>query len=182
MGKRSSFDRIGRDFYRTFDTKAGKALEPFLEDNYTYAEPFCGSGDLIKQLRGDCLYASDIEPDEDNKVIDMVFETKSFTDVSNTDIEHCQYIITNPPWDRKILHETIEFFANKKPTWLLFDSNWMFTKQSIPYINKYCLRIVTVGRMIWIPDTKMTGKDDVCWYLFSSEKTNESVSFTPRII
>jgi hypothetical protein len=25
---------------------------------------------------------------------------------------------------------------------------------------------VSVGRVKWIPDSKMTGKDNCCWYLF----------------
>jgi hypothetical protein len=40
--------------------------------------------------------------------------------------------ITNPPWDRKILHRLIERFSAVGPTWLLFDADWMHTKQSAP--------------------------------------------------
>lgn len=183
MGKRSDFERIERDYYKTFDPKAGLTISSHLPENgeYTYAEPFCGSGDLIKQLTGQCNYASDIEPDYENKVVDNIFIKKSFRDVNENDLKKCDMVITNPPWDRKILHETIEHFSNMKPTWLLFDSNWMFTKQSEKYINRYCLKIITVGRMIWIPGTKISGKDDVCWYLFdANKKENDLVSFEPR--
>lgn len=184
MGKRSEFDRIERDYYKTFDPKAGHAIQKYLPQNgYTYAEPFCGSGDLIKQLSGNCLYAADIEPDYENKVVDNEFIKKSYTETTSEDLNGCDLVITNPPWDRKILHSTIELFSQHKPTWLLFDSNWMFTKQSIPYIEKYCLKIVTVGRMIWIPDTKTTGKDDVCWYLFDANKSGDDVvEFVPRVL
>ena len=112
---------------------------------------------------------------------DEIIFVRLFRDVNENDLKKCDMVITNPPWDRKILHETIEHFSNMKPTWLLFDSNWMFTKQSEKYINRYCLKIITVGRMIWIPGTKISGKDDVCWYLFdANKKENDLVSFEPR--
>ena len=78
--------------------------------------------------------------------------------------------ITNPPWDRKkqngeILHKIIDNRAGQKPTWLLFDSDWMHTKQATPYM-KYCVKVVAIGRVKWFPDSKHTGKDNCCWYLF----------------
>ena len=30
----------------------------------------------------------------------------------------------------------------------------------------YCRSIVSVGRVKWIEDSKGTGKDNCCWYLF----------------
>lgn len=182
MGKRSDFERVERDYYRTFDPKAGEAIRSYLPQNgdYTYAEPFCGRGDLIKQLEGKCNFASDIEPDDENNVTNSHFQTKSFLDVTEDDLKDCSMVITNPPWDRKLLHQTIEHFANMKPTWLLFDSNWMFTKQSVPYIEKYCVEIVTIGRMRWFENTKVTGKDDCCWFLFDKNKKGNGVNFTPR--
>ena len=42
----------------------------------------------------------------------------------------------------------IEFFA-LKPTWLLFDADWMHTHKSSEYI-KYCSMIVSVGnQVVW---------------------------------
>ena len=57
----------------------------------------------------------------------------------------CEYIITNPPWNRKILHPMIEHFADFKPTWLLFDADWMHTKQSTPYLSILKRLLVLVG-------------------------------------
>ena len=56
-----------------------------------------------------------------------------------------------------------------KPTWLLFDHDWSCTKQSAPYMI-HCRKVVAVGRVKWIPDSKHTSKDSVCWYLFNQVK------------
>ena len=73
--------------------------------------------------------------------------------------------ITNPPWDRSILHPLIMHLSDIAPTWLLFDADWMHTRQSTEYMVR-CSQIVSVGRVKWIPDSKMTGKDNCAWYLF----------------
>ena len=84
----------------------------------------------------------------------------------------CDYIITNPPWNRKILHPMIEHFVDFKPTWLLFDADWMHTKQSISYL-KHLSKVVSIGRVKWIEGSSSVGKDNCCWYLFenNSKKT-----------
>ena len=45
-------------------------------------------------------------------------------------LQMADMIITNPPWDTKILHPMIEHFRSQNTTWLLFDADWMHTKQS----------------------------------------------------
>lgn len=62
----------------------------------------------------------------------------------------------------------IECFRNLLPTWLLFDADWAHTKQASEYL-KYCSKIVSIGRVKWIPDSKMTGKDNCAWYLFNKD-------------
>lgn len=74
--------------------------------------------------------------------------------------------ITNPPWTRSLLHPLIVHLSNQAPTWLLFDADWMHTKQAAPYLDRL-VRIVSVGRLKWIPDSKMDGKDNCAWYLFN---------------
>lgn len=175
MGKRSDFQRVAKDYYRTFDPRAGYALSSHLEENYTYAEPFCGRGDLIKQLKGKCVYASDIEPEYEFNETGLTFHEKSYSMVTDQDIAEADYIITNPPWSRPILHSSIDFFAQKKPTWFLFDAGWAFTDQARPYLDKYCVKIVTIGRLKWMEGTTMSGKDDCCWYLFTPTKNEGEV-------
>jgi hypothetical protein len=85
--------------------------------------------------------------------------------ITEDEVRGANCIITNPPWDRKILHPMIEHFSAMRPTWLLFDADWMHTKQSAPFMP-YLRKIVSVGRVKWIPDSKMTGKDNCAWYLF----------------
>lgn len=110
-----------------------------------------------------CTGHSDIEP--------MMISSKiNALELTEEDFRQSDLIITNPPWDRKILHPMIEHFIKFKPTWLLFDADWMHTKQSSE-LMKRCSKVVSVGRVKWIEDSKMTGKDNVCWYLFSNEAT-----------
>ena len=49
MSKRSSFERIPRDFYRTPEP-AVPPLLPFLRGVRTFAEPCCGDGALVRHL------------------------------------------------------------------------------------------------------------------------------------
>ena len=90
------------------------------------------------------------------------------------------FCITNPPWERKFLHQFIETWIDICPTWLLFDADWMHTKQSAVLMT-YCKKIVSVGRVKWIEGSKNTGKDNCCWYLFD-KKCLEPTQFYGRLI
>lgn len=162
MGKRSDFERIPRDFYPT-PIEAVRPLLPHLPDNVQYWEPCAGAGDLIFHLDDligfACVAATDIDPRESSigKGDSLDIDVRADTEIT--------HIITNPPWDRKILHPMIEHFSAMRPTWLLFDADWMHTKQSAPFMP-WLRKVVSVGRVKWIPDSKYTGKDNCCWYLF----------------
>ena len=162
MGKRSDFERKPRDFYPT----PIEAVEPLIEHlpkEFSYAEPCAGDGTLCNHLQwydGVCMWASDIEPQAEGIYKD------SFENVGKDKLLESEYIITNPPWDRKKLHPMIEHFSKLKPTWLLFDADWMHTKQSKPYMFN-CEKIVSVGRIKWFGN--MTGKDNCAWYLFDAQ-------------
>lgn len=165
MGKRSSFKRIEKDFYRTIDPRAVQALNPHLMPNTRYIEACIGYGDLA------------------NSLYDLGHICCSFADISMgkdaLDLTPSDYpIITNPPWSRPILHRMIDHFVNVAPyCWLLFDADWAHTRQSAPYM-KWCSDIVSVGRLIWIPGTKISGKDNCAWYRFSRDA--EFVQFHGR--
>ena len=127
MGKRSNFERRERDYYRTPE-EALIPLLPFIDQiSFTFIEPCAGDGTLTMLLKkytdGTCLYQSDIEPQGFNII------TKDVLDIDDKP----EYYITNPPWDRKILHPIIEHLSNLSPTWLLFDADWIHTRQSRPY-------------------------------------------------
>ena len=67
----------------------------------------------------------------------------------------------------------IEYFTAYRPTWLLFDADWIHTKQSIPYMGML-KKIVSIGRVKWIEDSKSVGKDNCCWYLFERDSSSHT--------
>jgi hypothetical protein len=103
-----------------------------------------------------CFFACDIEP-RGPDILELEWHYAL--------CERVDFYITNPPWSRDLLHQIIADCSAEAPTWLLFDADWMHTRQSAPFMP-YCRKIVSVGRVKWIPDSKMTGKDNCCWYLF----------------
>ena len=64
----------------------------------------------------------------------------------------------------------------ERPTWLLFDADWMHTKQSSDYIP-VLKKIVSIGRVKWIEGSKSVGKDNCCWYFFDSKDDSETKFF-----
>jgi len=161
MAKRSDFKRVERDFYPT-PKAAVLPLLPHLKANSKFFEPCAGDGRLIRHLEEEghiCKYACDIEP-LDHRVCKR--------DALDVKFVSADYVITNPPWNRKILHPIIEHYANMVPTWLLADADWAHTKQSSRYMSM-CSKIVSIGRVKWIEDSKMTGKDNAAWYLFEPD-------------
>lgn len=163
MGKRSNFKRRPQDAY---DTPV-EAVVPLIGHLryweypvFRFWEPCAGSYNLcalLEHLPGmQSVGASDISPRHAHVEKRDALLTKA---------PAVDYIITNPPWTRSILHPMIEHFSAMRPTWLLFDADWAHTKQSAPYM-KWCHKIVSVGRVKWIPDSPHTGKDNCAWYLF----------------
>ena len=142
------------------------AVEPLIKHlprKFAFSEPCAGDGQLCRHLEyfgGVCMWASDVSPQLAG------IAKNDFSEIGDFEIMESGFIITNPPWDRTILHPIIEHFAPKKPTWLLFDADWVHTKQSIPYI-KYLHKIVSVGRIKWFGN--MTGKDNCAWHLFDAQ-------------
>ncbi len=168
MGKRSTFDRAPRDFYPT-PAEAVLPLLPHLEYGLMFAEPCAGDGALIRALERhgmSCVEALDIEPRTD-----MAFRRDALTWSPDHSVD-C--IITNPPWRRDILHPMIVRFSAQRPTWLLFDADWIHTRQSVPYLP-WLRKVVSVGRLKWIPDSEMTGKDNCAWYHFDQHSEGPAV-------
>lgn len=161
MGKRSDFSRAPRDFYPT-PLEAVLPLLPHLPYGTMFAEPCAGDGALVDYLEAaghQCIWESDIQPQR------PMMEADAMGLLFMNGV-----IITNPPWDRKILHPMIEWFTHQRPTWLLFDADWVHTRQSAPFLP-LLRKIVSVGRVKWIPDSKMTGKDNCAWHLFDQDGT-----------
>src|SRR6185312_686964 len=149
-----------RDFYPT-PAEAVAPLLRHLAPRTVFCEPCAGNGALIDHLASAvhiCSEAWDIEPQRgDIRCDDALARQFVGTDC----------FITNPPWSRPVLHELITPLAKQAPTWLLFDADWMHTKQAMPYLPML-RKIVSVGRVKWIPDSPFTGKDNCCWHLFDA--------------
>jgi hypothetical protein len=170
MSKRApQFERRERDYYPT-PLAAVTPLLHHLAPRTWFVEPCAGDGALIDHLRaaGHILtYAFDIEPQRgDIHLGDATIE------LSAGHAANC--FITNPPWDRKTLHPIILNLSARLPTWLLFDADWMHTRQAAPYLP-LCRKIVSVGRVKWIPDSPHTGKDNACWYMFDANSGGPTI-------
>jgi hypothetical protein len=171
MGKRSDFERKTMDYYAT-PKGAVEPLLPYLSPACWYCEPCAGEGVLIGHLQAvghHCVSAFDagLGP----------FPRHDASFIEERDLNGADYIITNPPWDRAPLHQIIERCALLRPTWLLFDADWMHTRQASPYLE-VCHMIVAVGRVKWFGDT--SGKDNCCWYLFDAKSGPVNTLFVGR--
>jgi hypothetical protein len=170
VGKRSDFARVPRDFYPT-PAAAVNPLLPHLESGTAFVEPCAGDGALVHHLESagmSCQWAYDIMP-----------RAKFVAQRDALDPDPCggtfaDCIITNPPWDRKLLHPMIEAFSHAQPAWLLFDADWMHTKQSAPFMH-LLRKVISVGRVKWIPNSKMTGKDNCAWHLFDANSDGPAI-------
>jgi hypothetical protein len=160
LGKRSDKPRNERDFYPT-PYKAVTPLFPFLPEKTWFAEPCAGNGALVDHLTSaghKPYWSSDIHPLRDD-----VFEADA--NILTVPLIESDMIITNPPWDREILHAMITHFRKQNSAWLLLDADWCYTKQSSEYM-KYCSMIVSIGRVKWVEGSAGVGKDNCAWYRF----------------
>ena len=167
MGKRSSMEKMPRDLYETTDPKA---LPPkFLEfiKGKTYAEPNCGSGQLIN-LIGDtarCMWASDIEPLAQSTSTEGLLGEFTRWDamcLSKHELAGCDLIIGNPPYTKGVLLPMIDHFVSLKPTWLLLPADMAHNVYFSDYMKR-CSRVVSVGRLFWFRSewvTKTLAPDD----------------------
>lgn len=160
MGKRSDFVRRERDWYPT-PLEAVRPLLRHLSAQTKFCEPCAGDGQLVDHLRSFGHLPSQLSD------IAPVANWIATADARTTDYGelHGAIFITNPPWSRDVLHPIILNLSRQAPTWLLFDADWMHTRQSVPFMP-YLRKIVSVGRVKWIPDSPFTGKDNCAWHLF----------------
>lgn len=166
MGKRSDFAVKKLAFYPT-PREAVIPLTAYLPDGTTFCEPCAGKGHLIRHLEHyghSCVSAYDVEPGE------IGIDVGDASWLRKDDLKQADMIITNPPWERTVLHQIIERCSSLAPTWLLFDADWMHTRQASPYL-RYCHAILSVGRVKWIEGSAGAGKDNCCWYLFHQPET-----------
>lgn len=167
MTKRSPhFKRVARDLYDT-PLRAVLPLSRHLPDVTAYAEPCVGRGALVRHLEGlgyHCGLACDYDPPKGLPARDAMTLTA-------TDLAACSHIITNPPWPRargakgEPTIGLIRHLSGLKPTWLLLAADFAHNDYAIECLS-YCAKIVSVGRVKWIPGSKHIGLDNAAWYLF----------------
>jgi hypothetical protein len=171
MGKRSSFARVENDFYRT-PAEPVAPLLPHLAPRTLFVEPCAGDGALVDHLTAAghvCVAMSDIAPQRPMARLDAREVLAPPGPI---------FFITNPPWLRELLHAIIVHLSDQAPTWLLFDADWIHTKQAAPYLSRL-RRVVSVGRVRWQAGTKMTGKDNCAWHLFDRPSAAPTLFFGP---
>lgn len=188
MAKRSAskglkYKRNARNYYPT-PYEAVLPLLAHLPNHVSFVEPCAGNGVLIAHLERhghDCQRAYDIAPQapgiEEQDALTV--KAQHFRD----------YYITNPPWDRPVLHALIEHLRVQRSTWLLFDADWKYTVQeamanrhgvqTVPQLLAYCHKIVAVGRVKWIAESKGQGMDNAAWYLFTDQPNDGAPKFYP---
>jgi hypothetical protein len=168
MGKRSDFKRAKLDYYPT-PLSAVLPLLLHVNKGSTFCEPCAGEGVLINHLELSgglrCVSAFDVQP----QTYAIRMHDASF--ITEADLMDASLIITNPPWDRPVLHQIIERCSILRPTWLLFDADWMHTSQAKQHLQ-ICRKIVSVGRVKWIEGSKNTGMENCCWYLFDANSSS----------
>ena len=163
MGKRDGgkFERAERDFYSTIDPSC--MVPAFVErvKGLKYAEPCWGSGELERLLEpyAECVWRSDIEPQCKG------CKRKNAVDLSIDDLQGCDLVITNSPYQWPMLKPLLDHLPTVKPTWLLLPADYMHNIRMGPYM-KQCTTVITIGRMYWLPN-KVKGVSNMCWYKFS---------------
>lgn len=161
--------RRKRDHYGT-PQEAAAPLFPFLAAGAVFYEPCAAEGLLVDHLTAAgfrCAGASDIHPlRHDVGQLDALALTAA-------DIPPGAIIITNPPWDRVLLHQLILHLSSLAPTWLLFDADWMHltgrTKPTRQWRECYARlrKVVSVGRVKWVFEgSKTAGFDNAAFYYF----------------
>jgi hypothetical protein len=159
MTKRNdgAFARNAADFYAT-PPRAVLPLLPYLDGIKTFAEPCAGDGSLMRHLMAhglQCVYAGDSA------------QGQNALELTPEKIDGADAIITNPPYERPLMHALIAHFLTLAPTWLLLELDWFATAQSAPYAT-FCTDVVHIGRVKWIPDSRTQGFDNYVWARFDA--------------
>lgn len=179
MGKRTNYEKKPRDAYFT-PIEAVKPLVGLLPP-VTFAEPTAGDGRLASHIEelipgSLCIYALDIEPQAE-----WVLQGDARA-MTGECVEHCQMIISNPPYTWSVLKPLLDLWIGLLPTLLLLPADMMHNKRFAPYMEK-CVWVKSVGRVKWIEDSKTAGMENSCWMLFDKNKdVGEPTHFYGRTV
>lgn len=188
MGKRTDFEKHGRDYYFT-PLDPIKALVPYLLGQ-TYAEPCVGGGDLVYGInyftfrltnKPRCLFASDLEPDFEKLLIKapylQVYQLEAAA-LLPAHLVGIDLIVTNPPFSWSVLSGLLPIWINIKPTWLLLPSD-MANNVRFSQFMSYCSDIIPVGRVSWM-ENGQSGMENYSWYMFDAAWDKDYARQHPR--
>lgn len=170
MGKRSDFKRLARDLYKT-PRATVKPLLRHLPKESRFYEPCAGDGSLVCWLMEAghrCNYAADIRPQRPwRKAVHRIYKRDIFKHRLPIGPPITRWIlITNPPWAWEVLKPILDkIIAEDATAWLLLPADFMQNVRSAPYMKR-CKKVLAIGRVKWIADSKHSGLDNACWYLF----------------
>lgn len=183
MSKRlQKFERSPRGFYPT-PWEAFEPLIPHLPTWAKIAEPCAGDGALCEHLtRAGFVvsWASDIEPRHPSV---QRMDARAIVPVQTpAQVDLC---VTNPPWPepRRNGEPTLSIMwnlvRNFPRSWFLLPADFMHNTYAAG-IMRHCSRIVSVGRVKWIPDSDHQGFDNCAWYEFQPIASEGLLVFIPR--
>lgn len=183
MGKRSAkvgkFKKSPRDFYATPEEKIHFLL-PHLPPKIKFIEPTAGRAHFILGMERHghkCVEAYDIKPQHRHKWNGVIKQADVLDQNWKPRRKH-DFIITNPPFSRHLLHPMIIRFSDISPTWLLFDADWYWTQQATEFRDRI-VKIVVVGRIKWFAKSDNTGVDNYSFYLFDKPRRNRVAKIYP---
>ena len=180
-------ERKRSDFYPTIDRRAIPALlaaaakaGDLNPDGLltSYAEPCAGAADLINLLAIHapallCAFGLELDPHDEGLRNRWPIARGNALTLTERDLAGVHLFITNPPWRRPLLHQLIRHLASLRPTWLLFDASWAFTKQAAPF-QRILTDVAAVGRLKWFEGSRHDPPDDCAWYRFCEAEADDS--------
>lgn len=173
-----------RDIWDT-PPEAMPSLLRHLPRKIGFYEPCAGAGALVRHLleaEHYCLSASDIEPR--NSIVLKREAIEAINDLKYPDFNesYSEFIITNPPFSREsmgFLRELIKTCAHKRQSWFLLPFAFAANVQNANLMRNYCCKVVTIGRLKWVPDTPHKEGRDMAWFLFSYFSPKLPIEFIP---
>lgn len=109
----------------------------------------------------------DIEPD-----LSLGYDIEKANAVDRK-FEKCDFVITNPPFSQeykdtcfKILDKSINCEEVSKGVWFLLPFNWC-CNADFQWAMLKCERVVPIGRMKWIKNSKHSESKDCAWFYFT---------------
>ena len=172
MGKRSEFEKLPKDYYPTPED-AFKPVAKLFDKGVIFCEPCAGDGRLAahveRWVEGSlCAFMMDIEPQGPH-----ILKGDS-TLLNSEHVDNCDVIITNPPYTWSVLSPMLDRWIPMLPTALLLPADFMHNKRFHKYL-RHCAYIKSIGRVKWIEDSKMSGKDNYAWFFFTPEEQVQTI-------